>query len=225
MEVQAIYHSALRNEGAGRWLQELHEPTGAMPFTAALIVGNDQQEPRAAAVITRIGARMPIVPLAASPIVAQGSAVLAGVLTGRIGGWLLLSATTTTYGIGCAGTRTWPVIARGAAIPTQATASFTNMTANQSSLSVRLYEGEAALAAENLPITEIALDGYAEAAAGTAQIDVTLDIDANGALRLRARDIQSGKQVDMMIDPHNSDRLWPAPGNDPQSLRSLQPRT
>lgn len=133
--------------------------------------------------------------------VAKGAAVQAGVLSGDVAGKeiLLLDVTPLTLGLETLGGVATPLIERNTTIPTSKTQTFSTAADNQTSVEINVVQGERPFVKDNKSIGRFHLDGLPPAPRGVPQVEVTFDIDANGILKVTAKDKASGKSQNITI--------------------------
>ncbi|MBI2607398.1 MAG: molecular chaperone DnaK [Candidatus Doudnabacteria bacterium] len=133
--------------------------------------------------------------------VAKGAAIQAGVLSGDVSGKeiLLLDVTPLTLGIETLGSVATPLIERNTTIPTSKSQVFSTAADNQTSVEIHVVQGERSMVADNKSLGRFHLDGVPPAPRGVPQIEVTFDIDANGILKVTAKDKASGKSQNITI--------------------------
>ncbi len=133
--------------------------------------------------------------------VAKGAAVQAGVLGGDVQGKeiLLLDVTPLTLGLETLGGVRTPLIDRNTTIPTSKSQVFSTAADNQTSVQIHVLQGEREFAADNKSLGTFNLDGIPPAPRGVPQVEVTFDIDANGILKVTAKDKASGKDAHITI--------------------------
>ncbi len=132
-------------------------------------------------------------------VVAVGAAIQAGVLKGEVKDVLLLDVTPLSLGIETMGGVMTKLIERNTTIPTSRSNTFTTAADNQTSVEVHVLQGEREFARDNRTLARFRLDGIPPAPRGVPQIEVTFDIDANGILHVRARDLASGREQSVTI--------------------------
>lgn len=131
--------------------------------------------------------------------VAAGAAIQAGVLTGEVGDIVLVDVTPLTLGVETLGGVATALISRNTPVPVKKTETFTTAADLQTSVTVHVYQGERAMAADNVSLGEFNLDGIPPAPRGVPKIEVGFDIDANGILNVTARDTATGKSQSVRI--------------------------
>ncbi|MSO13796.1 molecular chaperone DnaK [Rickettsiales endosymbiont of Trichoplax sp. H2] len=132
-------------------------------------------------------------------VVAIGAAVQGAVLSGDMKDVVLLDVTPLTIGIETLGGVLTPLIERNSTIPTKKSQVFSTAEDNQSAVTIRVFQGERKMAADNKLLGQFNLEGIAPAPRGLAQIEVTFDVDANGILHVFAKDKGTGKEQKITI--------------------------
>jgi len=132
-------------------------------------------------------------------VVAVGAAVQGAVLKGEVRDVLLLDVTPLTLAIETAGGVATAMIERNTTIPTKKSNVFSTYADNQTSVEIRILQGERPMARDNKLLGNFHLDGMPSAPRGTPQIEVTFDIDANGILHVSAKDLGTGKDQKITI--------------------------
>jgi molecular chaperone DnaK len=132
-------------------------------------------------------------------VVAIGAAIQAGVLAGEVKDVLLLDVTPLSLGIETKGGVMTKLIERNTTIPTRKSEVFTTADDNQSSVEIKVYQGEREMAAYNKLIGNFQLVGLPPAPRGVPQVEVTFDIDANGIVNVGAKDLGTGKEQRITI--------------------------
>jgi len=131
--------------------------------------------------------------------VAVGAAIQGGVLNGEKKGLLLLDVTPLSLGIETLGGVCTKIIDRNTTIPTHKSQVFSTAADNQPSVEVNVLQGEREFARDNKSLGVFHLDGIAPAPRGVPQIEVTFDIDANGIVKVSAKDLGTGKEQNITI--------------------------
>jgi molecular chaperone DnaK len=132
-------------------------------------------------------------------VVALGAAVQAGVLTGEVKDILLLDVTPLSLGIETLGGVATVLIPRNTTIPTRKTETFSTASDNQTSVEVHVLQGERPMARDNRTLGKFHLDGIPSAPRGVPQVEVTFDIDANGIVKVNAKDKATNKETHITI--------------------------
>ena len=132
-------------------------------------------------------------------VVAMGAAIQAGVLKGEVREVLLLDVTPLTLGIETLGRVATPLIPRNTTIPASKSQIFSTAADNQPSVEIHVLQGERPMAADNKTLGRFMLDGILPAPRGLPQIEVAFDIDANGILKVSARDKGTGREQKITI--------------------------
>ncbi|MEG0307453.1 MAG: molecular chaperone DnaK [Clostridium sp.] len=131
--------------------------------------------------------------------VAAGAAIQGGVLTGDVKDVLLLDVTPLTLGIETLGGVATPLIERNTTIPSKKSQVFSTAADGQTSVEINIVQGERQMAADNKGLGRFTLSGIASAPRGIPQIEVTFDIDANGIVKVSAKDKGTGKEANITI--------------------------
>ena len=132
-------------------------------------------------------------------VVAVGAAIQAGVLKGEVKDVLLLDVTPLSLGIETLGGVYDQLIDRNTTIPTKKSQIFSTAEDNQTAVTIRVFQGEREMAADNKLLGQFDLVGIPPAPRGVPQIEVTFDIDANGIVNVSAKDKATGKEQQIRI--------------------------
>ena len=132
-------------------------------------------------------------------VVAMGAAIQAGVLQGDVKDVLLLDVTPLSLGIETLGGVFTRMIDRNTTIPTKKTQTYSTAEDNQNAVTIRVFQGEREMAADNKMLGQFDLVGIPPAPRGVPQIEVTFDIDANGIVNVSAKDKGTGKEQQIRI--------------------------
>ena len=159
-----------------------------------ILVGGQTRMPKVQEVVKDFFKKEPRKDVNPDEAVAMGAAIQAAVLSGDVSDVLLLDVTPLSLGIETMGGVLTKLIEKNTTIPAKASETFSTAEDNQSAVTVHVLQGERELAKDNKSLGQFNLSDIPPAPRGTPQIEVTFDIDANGILKVSAKDKASGKE-------------------------------
>jgi molecular chaperone DnaK len=164
-----------------------------------VLVGGMTRMPKIQEVVKQFFGKEPHKGVNPDEVVAIGAAIQAGVLQGDVKDVLLLDVTPLSLGIETLGGVFTRIIDRNTTIPTKKSQVFSTAEDNQNAVTIRVFQGEREMAADNKVLGQFDLMGIPPAPRGMPQIEVTFDIDANGIVNVSAKDKATGKEQQIRI--------------------------
>ncbi|OGV96600.1 molecular chaperone DnaK [Microgenomates group bacterium RBG_16_45_19] len=164
-----------------------------------VLVGGQTRMPKIQKMVKAYFGKEPHKGVNPDEVVAVGAAIQGGVLTGDVKDILLLDVTPLTLGVETLGGVRTPVIDRNTTVPTSKAQVFSTASDNQPQVEINILQGERDMANDNKTLGRFILDGIPPAPRGLPQIEVTFDIDANGILKVTAKDKGTNKEQHITI--------------------------
>ncbi|HEX9947872.1 MAG TPA: molecular chaperone DnaK, partial [Allosphingosinicella sp.] len=164
-----------------------------------VLVGGMTRMPRVRQIVQEFFGKEPHTGVNPDEVVAMGAAIQAGVLQGDVKDVLLLDVTPLSLGIETLGGVFTRMIDRNTTIPTKKSQTYSTAEDNQNAVTIRVFQGEREMAADNKMLGQFDLVGIPPAPRGVPQVEVTFDIDANGIVNVSAKDKGTGKEQQIRI--------------------------
>ena len=164
-----------------------------------ILVGGQTRTPKVQSSVQEFFKKEPNKTVNPDEVVAIGAAIQAAIIKGEVKEVLLLDVTPLSLGIETLGGVFTKIIERNTTIPTKKSQIFTTAADNQTAVTIKVYQGEREMAADNKLLGVFELVGIPPAPRGIPQIEVTFDIDANGILHVSAKDLATGKEQSIRI--------------------------
>ncbi len=171
----------------------------AADIDEVILVGGMTRMPKIVETVKQFFGKQPHQGVNPDEVVAVGAAIQAAVLSGEVKDVLLLDVTPLSLGIETLGGVFTRIIERNTTIPTKKSQIFSTAEDNQTAVTIRVYQGEREIAAQNKLLGQFDLVGIPPAPRGVPQIEVTFDIDANGIVNVSAKDKATGKEQAIRI--------------------------
>jgi molecular chaperone DnaK len=188
-----------------RSLEITKRAMSASPFSVkdideVILVGGQTRMPKIVEEVRAFFGKEPNKSINPDEVVALGAAIQAGIFQGDVKDVLLLDVIPLSLGIETMGGVATKLIERNTTVPTQKSQTFSTATDNQTQVEIHVVQGERAMASDNKSLGRFILDGIPPAPRGLPQIEVSFDVDANGILSVKAKDVASGKEQSIRIE-------------------------
>jgi len=173
----------------------------ATDIEQVILVGGQTRMPLVVKIVSDFFSRQPSQDINPDEVVGIGAAIQAGILQGEVKDLILLDVTPLSLGIETHGGLFTKIIERNSTIPTKKSMIFTTVADNQTTVEVHVLQGERGIANENRSLGRFDLVGIPPAPRGVPQIEVTFSIDSNGIVHVSARDLATGKEQSIEVNP------------------------
>ncbi len=174
---------------------------GPADIDVVILVGGQTRMPRIQQLVAELFGKEPSRRVNPDEVVAVGAAIQGGVLTGEVQEVLLLDVTPLSLGVETSGGVFTRLIWRNSSVPTRATEVFSTTIDNQPFVNIHVLQGEREMSIDNKSLAHFELTGIPPAPRGVPKIEVAFDIDADGLLRVSARDLGTGRAQSVMVMP------------------------
>lgn len=175
----------------------------ASQLDEVLLIGGSTRMPAVVELVKQLTGKQPNMSINPDEAVSVGAAIQGGVLSGDKKDILLLDVTPLTLGIETMGGVMTPLIERNTTIPTTKSNVFSTAEDNQPAVDIMVYQGERPMARDNKLLGTFKLDGIRPARRGQPRIEVTFNIDANGIVNVKAKDLDTQKEQQITISGSN----------------------
>jgi len=176
----------------------------AKDIDKVILVGGSTRIPKVQEVVEKELGKTPSKEVNPDEVVAMGAAIQGGVLAGDVGGIVLLDVTPLSLGIETLGGVCTVLIPRNTTIPTSQSQVFSTAADNQPAVDIHILQGERPMAADNKTLGNFQLTNIPPAPRGVPQIEVTFDIDNNGIVNVKAKDLGTNKEQSITITSNTS---------------------
>jgi len=173
----------------------------ATDIDQVILVGGQTRMPLVVKIVSEFFKRQPSQDINPDEVVGIGAAIQAGILQGEVKDLILLDVTPLSLGIETHGGLFTKIIERNSTSPTKKSMIFTTVADNQTTVEVHVLQGERGIANENRSLGRFDLVGIPPAPRGVPQIEVTFSIDSNGIVHVSARDLATGKEQSIEVNP------------------------